>query len=86
MTKSTYDSLGGYDETYVIMEDFALMRKMKKSNIPLTIVQERATVSSRKYVENSYLWVNLVNFVVFMAFLLGVSPKTLKKMYTFSLK
>ena len=86
MTKDVFKDLGGYDESYVIMEDFALIRKIKKKGIPLAIVQDRATVSSRKYSKNSYLWVNIVNLVVFSAFLLGVSPKTLKKMYSFSLK
>ena len=86
MTADVYNNFGGYDESFVIMEDFALIRKMKRKSIDLTIIQEPALVSSRKYKKNSYLWVNLVNFVVFMAFLLGVSPFTLKKMYSFSLK
>ncbi len=86
MTKQVFNEFGGYDERYVIMEDFALVRKMKKQKLPLTIIQERALVSSRKYETNSYLKVNLVNLVVFSAFLLGVSPSTLKKMYSFSLK
>ena len=86
MTKDVFEDLGAYDERYVIMEDFALIRKIKKKDIPLSIIQDRATVSSRKYSKNSYLWVNIVNLVVFLAFLLGVSPKTLKKMYSFSLK
>lgn len=86
MTRKVFDEIGGYDESYVIMEDFAMIRKMKRKSLPLTIIQEPAIVSSRKYKKNSYLRVNLVNFIVFMAFLLGVSPFTLKKMYSFSLK
>lgn len=86
MTRKIFDQFEGYDETYVIMEDFALIRKMKKHKLPLAIVQDRAQVSSRKYTSNSYFKVNIINFIVFMAFLLGVSPRTLKKMYSFSLK
>ena len=86
MTREVFDQLGGYDESYVIMEDFEMIRNIRKANIPFIIIQDPAIVSSRKYSKNSYLRVNLVNFVVFMAFLLGVSPRTLKKMYSFSLR
>jgi rSAM/selenodomain-associated transferase 2 len=86
MTRQVFDACGMYDVNYVIMEDFALIRKIQKKGYKISIIQDTATVSSRKYAKNSYLRVNLVNFIVFMAFLLGVSPITLKKMYSFSLK
>lgn len=79
--KSTFEKLGGYDESCVIMEDFDLIRKVKRNKIPYTIIDKQAIVSSRKYKENSYLWVNLVNLIVFTAFHLGVSPIKLKKIY-----
>ncbi len=85
-TRELFQNHNGYDANYVIMEDFALIRKLKRASIPLAIIQNPAIVSSRKYHKNSYLKVNLVNFMVFLAFLLGVSPSTLKKMYSFSLK
>jgi len=80
-TRESFDRLGGYDEAYVIMEDFALIKKAKKSKIPLSIVQDRAIVSSRKYLKNSYVRVNVINFIVFMAFHLGVKPQYLKSLY-----
>jgi hypothetical protein len=38
-------------------------------------------VSARKYEENSYFRVNLVNLVIFASFNLGVSQNWLVKMY-----
>ncbi len=81
MTKAAFDRLGGYDESYVIMEDFALVKKAKQSKLPLSIVQDRALVSSRKYQNNSYVRVNLTNLLVLIAFHLGAKPQLLKKIY-----
>ena len=81
-TKDVLKKVGGYDIRYVIMEDFAMMRTIRRQKIPYTIIQNKAIVSSRKYENNSYLWVNAVNFFVYMAFLLGVSPLKLKKIYS----
>lgn len=79
--KETFHSLGGYDESLHLMEDFALIRKVKKLKIPYTIIEEPALVSSRKYNNNSYLWVNFINLLVFTGFLLGVSSPKLRQVY-----
>lgn len=81
-TKSAFEELGGYNECFVIMEDFDMIRRLRKSKIGYEVLTDHAIVSSRKYDNNSYLWVNLVNFVVFIAFHLGVSPIRLKKIYS----
>ncbi len=80
--KSTFFKLGGYDEKYVIMEDFAFFRKVRKLKIPYKIIQNKAVVSSRKYNKNSYLRVNLANLVAFTMFLIGACPKRIKSFYS----
>jgi glycosyltransferase involved in cell wall biosynthesis len=82
MTRACYELLGGYDERYSIMEDFDLMQRIKKQNIPYTIIDEPATVSSRKYKNNSWLKVNFYNLVAFSMFLLKMSPDRIKRFYT----
>ena len=81
ISRDTFEKLGGFDEYFVIMEDFDLMRRVRKNKIPYSIIPKRATVSSRKYAKNSYLKVNAVNFFVFMLFKLRVKPESLQKIY-----
>ncbi len=80
--KDTFDKLDGYNEEYVIMEDFELINRVKKQNIPYSIIKTPVTVSARKYEENSWLKVSLINGYVFLLFKLGASPQRLKKGYS----
>ncbi|MEN8928546.1 MAG: TIGR04283 family arsenosugar biosynthesis glycosyltransferase [Flavobacteriales bacterium] len=79
--KETFDRLNGYDEEFCIMEDFEMMDRVKKGNIPYEVIQTPVTVSARKYEKNSWLKVNLVNGYVFISYKMGVTPSTLKKRY-----
>jgi glycosyltransferase involved in cell wall biosynthesis len=81
MHKSLYDSLNGYDEKFQIMEDFDFVAKVKKSKTPYTIVHSKAIVSSRKYRNNSWLRVNIVNLVAFLMFKLNIDSGLIKKVY-----
>jgi len=79
--KDTFESLGGFNEEYCIMEDFEIMDNVKKQKIPYTIIQSRATVSARKYDKGSWLKVNLINGYVFLRYKLGTEPIKLRKIY-----
>ncbi len=85
-TRKSFFDLGGYDEHYVIMEDFALFKKVKKSNLPYKIIQKPAIVSARKYQKNSYLKVNLINLIAFTMFGMRISPQFIKNFYSNALK
>lgn len=76
-----FEELGGFDDYYVIMEDFALFKKITERKIPYTIVIGPLLVSDRKYQKNSYVRVNLVNFWALVKFKLGHNPKTIKSFY-----
>ena len=80
-TKETFEELNGFNESYCIMEDFEMIDRVRKKKIPYTIIQSKATVSSRKYDENSWLKVNLINGYVFLKYKLGTSPEKLRKTY-----
>lgn len=86
MLKSTFEKLGGFDDHFVIMEDFELTRQMRKQDIPYQIIQSNAKVSARKYENNSYLRVNLVNLYVLMKFKMNTEPQELKRLYQRLLK
>lgn len=79
--KTIFDTLGGYDESQVIMEDFEFFKRLKKENIPYKIVQNDLIVSARKYRRNSYLRVNLSNLLLVFLFKLGYPAVKLKTLH-----
>lgn len=81
ITKSAFERLGGFDESYCIMEDFKLTDTVRQHKLPYTIIQSRATVSARKYDKGSWLKVNLINGYVFLLYKLGTEPKKLRRIY-----
>jgi len=79
--KKIFDDMGGFNDKYVIMEDFDFFKRMKNNNLAYCIIPDKATVSARKYEKNSYLRVNLVNLMAFLSFKLQVSPLRVKETY-----
>ncbi|MBK8517345.1 MAG: glycosyltransferase family 2 protein [Saprospiraceae bacterium] len=82
MTRTMYDQLNGYNEDFCVMEDFELIRRVRKLNLPYKIIQNPATVSARKYHQNSWLKVNLVNLAAFILFKFSIKPITIKSFYS----
>jgi rSAM/selenodomain-associated transferase 2 len=78
--KSTFFDLGGYNGHFVIMEEYDFLRRAMP-HYPLCIIPKYATVSARKYERNSWLRVQISNFLVFSLFRLGVAPVKLKRLY-----
>jgi rSAM/selenodomain-associated transferase 2 len=75
-----FSELGGYDEHYVIMEEYDFIRRARKKYL-LPTLPHYATVSARKYAQNSWLRVQVANLLVFNLFRLGVEPRQLKTLY-----
>ncbi len=80
-TRSCFKKLNGYKESFVIMEDFEIFRRIKENKVSYTIIDSPILVSDRKYQKNSYLKVNIINLLVFIKFRLNVCPKKLKQFY-----
>jgi rSAM/selenodomain-associated transferase 2 len=80
ITRPAFDQLGGFDSSLPIMEDFDLVWRAQK-HFPLHVVPKEALISARKYKNNSYLKVLLVNAAVFLLFRWGASPVMLSKVY-----
>ncbi|TXD49956.1 TIGR04283 family arsenosugar biosynthesis glycosyltransferase [Polaribacter sp. IC073] len=80
-TKETFKTLKGFNENFCIMEDFEMIDRVRKQQIPFVIIQSKAIVSARKYERNSWLKVNLINGYVFLKYKLGVSPEKLRRTY-----
>lgn len=83
--KSFFQDLNGFDESFVIMEDFDLIRRARKMR-KFKIFDKSVSVSDRKYKENTYLKVQLVNLMAFLMFYFGFQPMKIKQMYNRHLK
>lgn len=78
--RDVFLKFGGYDERFVIMEEYDFLRKAMP-RYPLYTIPKYAVVSARKYEKNSWLKVQLANMIVFNLFRLGFDPGHLKKLY-----
>lgn len=85
MTKEHYLLMGGYDENFVVMEDFEFVRRLRAMGIRPTVINEPATVSARKYEHHSYLKVNIFNFIAMLMFKLNADPQKIKSVYSWGL-
>jgi rSAM/selenodomain-associated transferase 2 len=78
--RSVFESLNGFNEGNLIMEDYELYWRAKKQ-FKSKIITNDALVSSRKYARNSYLRVQLANLITFNAYRLGMSQRWLASLY-----
>lgn len=78
--KSFFNSLYGFDETYCIMEDFDLVRRIRQKS-DFHVLPYVMTVSDRKYKENTWLRIQVANLTAFSLFMLKVKPATIKSLY-----
>jgi len=80
ITREAFVALGGYRNDYLIMEDFDLIIRARKQ-FPFKVIQDDVLVSARKYETNSYLRVQVANFIVFNMFRLGYSQEKMARAY-----
>ncbi|RAI93771.1 TIGR04283 family arsenosugar biosynthesis glycosyltransferase [Algoriphagus yeomjeoni] len=78
--KSFFNKLNGFDESFTIMEDFELVRRIRQKS-DFHVLSYEMTVSARKYMDNNWLKVQLANFTAFALFLLKVKPASIKSLY-----
>lgn len=78
--KDLFKALHGYDEYFVVMEDYDLIRRIQKK-YAFKIIPKNILVSARKYDSNSWLRVQLANLIVFIMYILNTSPKKMQNLY-----
>ncbi len=88
ITRRLFDELDGFDEYYVIMEEYDLLRRLwGKNRKVFKIIPKDVFVSARKYDTNSWARVQLANLVAMTLFRCGASPTriagTYKKMLNY---
>ncbi len=80
ITQTVFRQLGGFDEYYTIMEDFDIVRRIRK-NHKFCIIPKSILVSARKYETNSWFKVQIANLTVFLLFYLKRHPKKIMSIY-----
>jgi len=78
--KKVFQSLGGFNELYTIMEDYDFLIRLRK-NYTFKIIPKYIVVSARKYEANSWLRVQIANLSVFVMFFFRRSPHEMKQIY-----
>lgn len=87
VVRSFFESLGGYDPYYVIMEEYDFFRRARKAGQRWVVMPDECVVSARKYGQRSWLKVQVANLVVFNLWSMRLaSPAALDKIYKRLLK
>lgn len=80
VTRDLFQRLQGFDEYYVIMEDFDIIQRIRRQ-ARFLIVPQDVVVSARKYETNSWLRVQVANLTAFSLFFLRVAPTRIARTY-----
>lgn len=80
VTKDCFTELNGFDEAYVIMEDYDILDRILLKE-RLKIIPKSIFVSTRKYEKNSYMKVQLANMKAMKMYKRGEKPETIKAYY-----
>jgi rSAM/selenodomain-associated transferase 2 len=78
--KELFQKQGGFNEAYIVMEDFDLIKRLWKDH-DFIVMPKSTLVSARKYDNNSYWQVNMANLKLFRLFMKGEKPEILQNMY-----
>ncbi|MDF7820286.1 TIGR04283 family arsenosugar biosynthesis glycosyltransferase [Runella sp. MFBS21] len=82
ITREWFDKLNGFDERYVIMEEYDLLRRLWRQNRSFfKVIPKNVLISARKYDNNSWLRVQIANLVAMTLFKLGTSPLKIAHIY-----
>ncbi len=80
VTRALFEQLGGFNEQFVIMEDFEIIQRIRRVAsfhiVPLDVV-----VSARKYETNGWLRVQLANLTAFAMYFLKQPPPRIARTY-----
>ncbi|MEH1816259.1 MAG: TIGR04283 family arsenosugar biosynthesis glycosyltransferase [Nostoc sp.] len=79
LTKEVFQQIGGFPEL-PIMEDFELMRRLKGIG-HIVIISTPVVTSARRWLQKGVLKTTLLNQIVIIAYLLGVSPERICSWY-----
>ena len=80
VTRALFEQLGGFNEHFVIMEDFEIIQRIRRV-ASFYIVPQNVVVSARKYETNGWLRVQLANLTAFAMYFLKLPPTRIARTY-----
>jgi rSAM/selenodomain-associated transferase 2 len=75
-----FEEIGGYLDI-PIMEDFELMKRIKKRGGKICVLPEKISTSPRRWEREGFFYCTLRNWVLQLLFSVGVAPERLAKFY-----
>lgn len=78
--KDVFEKVGGYPEI-PIMEDVALMKRLKDQKYKVSILKDKVKTSTRRYEEEGFFYGWMRNHKLRILYHFGVSPERLAKYY-----
>jgi rSAM/selenodomain-associated transferase 2 len=79
LTKDTFNKIGKFPEL-AIMEDFELITRLKRLN-KITIINVPVITSPRRWLKKGIFQTTLINQIVIIAYLIGISPEKIRQWY-----
>ncbi len=83
--RDIFHDLDGFDESLDIMEDFDLVRRLKRQ-VPFTVVKKPVVTSARRYREIGVFRLQFLYYLIFLLFRIGCSQRCLWKVYHYCFK
>lgn len=80
VTRSLFHRIGGFEDI-PLMEDIALMKKIKADKVPFTILKQKARTSARMWHKKGIVFTMIRNPLLAFLYYIGVSPKVLVRLY-----
>lgn len=80
VTKLVFESIGGFDESLIVMEDQKIVRKIKRES-PFKVIKSPVITSARKYRENGVYRLQGVFFLIWAGYYLGLDQQSLTDIY-----
>ena len=80
VTRALFQRLEGFNERFVIMEDFEIIVRIRQV-ASFRVLPQAVLVSARKYETNGWLRVQLANLTAFSLFFLKVPPARIARTY-----
>lgn len=80
ITNETFAASGGFCEKHTVMEDFELIRRLRKK-LRFAIIKKPVITSARKYVTNGVFKTQGIFYLIFFMYRMGYGQQTLVNTY-----
>jgi len=80
VTKTVFESIGGFREDLIIMEDQEIIHRIRKKG-KFAVIAGYVTTSARKYQVNGIYRMQGIFFYIYFAYVLGASQQKLVRIY-----